>query len=129
MIHKLKTHQEPFAWILDGSKRHEVRKCRPSKIPTEGDYEKRQFSRGDTLFLCEWQKSGYGPGMMHREEARFTGAWVAVRVTNITQPGSFGLPDGLHFGLCCMTIEVITESRKHDSPILQQAMKLPVLGL
>jgi hypothetical protein len=68
--HELKTWPEPFAAILSGVKRHEVRKA------------DRPFAVGDTLLLRE-----YDP-----EKQSYTGRFTDVQVTYLTGPGAFGLP-------------------------------------
>jgi hypothetical protein len=73
MLHELKCWPEPFQAILDGRKNYEIRKF------------DRPFMVGDDLFLREWDP----------KEMRYTGRVNQVRVTYITKPGEWGLPDNL----------------------------------
>jgi hypothetical protein len=81
--HDLKTWLEPFAAILNGSKRHEVR------VIDCG------FAIGDVLLLREWAPS---PGMPLMGD--YTGRSVRVSVTYLTPGGTWGLPADL----CVMSI-------------------------
>lgn len=75
--HELKTWPEPFQAVLDGSKRHEIRRF------------DREFQTGDLLALREFSViSGY------------TGREVIVEVTYVTFPGEWGLP----LDLCVLSI-------------------------
>ena len=78
MRHELKCWPVPFESVLSGTKTHEVRKA------------DRPYGVGDILRLREWTP-----------ESKFcTGREVLVVVTDMTLPGSFGLPDGL----CVMSV-------------------------
>lgn len=73
MIHELKLWPVPFQAVVDGDKTHEVRLFdRPYKV-------------GDSLLMREWDQS----------KREFTGRSVLVRVTYITEPGTWGLPPGI----------------------------------
>lgn len=77
-VHELKTWPGPFAAILAGTKRHEVRKA------------DRNFHVGDVLHLREWQPN--------RE--RYTGREQRVTVTHLTAGGEWGLPHDV----CVMSV-------------------------
>ncbi len=99
-MHLLKIEPEPFREILNGDKRHEVRKCQSDDEP-----EERLFQIGDTLFLCEYgREQNEFPSMGPYD---FTGRFVVAKVTNVTRAEHFGLPAGL----CCMTIKSIDEDK------------------
>lgn len=91
-VHQLKTHPGPFAAVIDGSKRYEIRSPRD-----------RNFEAGDLVFLCEWDttKAPEIIGCLEKElgiEPKvigYTGEWLAVIITHVTPPGIFGLPDNL----------------------------------
>lgn len=80
MTHELKTHPEPFAAIISGSKRYEIRSTCD-----------RSFLVGDTLRLREFDPTN----------ERYTGFFLDVRVTHLTRGGEWGLP----ITLCVMGIE------------------------
>lgn len=91
--HVLKTWPAPFAAVLDGTKRHEIRKA------------DRPFAVGDVLELREWDPEIMGRGLRggsHFEGTTrgYTGRSLTVRVTYITRGGEWGVPDGL----CVMSI-------------------------
>jgi len=74
MRHDLKTWRGPFEAIVDGRKRHEVRK--------EID---RSFREGDALYLREWD-----------EESRvYTGRAVEARVLYVTRGPEWDVPEGM----------------------------------
>lgn len=73
-IHELKTWPEPFESVLAGAKRHEVRKF------------DRDYQVGDTLYLREWLPGAQGG---------YTGREIRCRVTCVTKPGTWGLPDDI----------------------------------
>jgi Domain of unknown function (DUF3850) len=70
-MHVLKCWAEPFAALLSGAKRHEIRK------------NDRGFREGDVLDLMEWDP----------EHDAFMGRMIRMRVTHIS--AGWGLPDGL----------------------------------
>jgi hypothetical protein len=78
VIHELKTWPEPFAAVLAGLKRHEVRK------------NDRNFKAGDSLLLRE-----YDPATKE-----YTGRRACVFVDYVSYGGKFGLPKSL----CVMSI-------------------------
>lgn len=78
--HDLKTWPEPFAAVLGGYKRHEVR------------VNDRGFRSGDELMLREWEPS----------TGKYTGRYLLASVMYLTPGGTFGLPEGL----CVMSISV-----------------------
>ncbi len=83
--HELKTHPEPFAALLDGRKRHEIRRA------------DRPFAVGDVLVLREWK-----PQVKRSLTGKYTGRTLTCRVTYLTPGGAWGLPDKL----CVMSVEV-----------------------
>lgn len=80
VCHKLKTWPNPFRAVIGTLKKHEFRK------------NDRCFVAGDDLLLQEWDP----------EAQQYTGAEVLVRVTYISEGGSFGIPEGY----CVMSIEI-----------------------
>lgn len=106
-IHCLKTWPEPYRAVVSGEKRYEIR---------EAD---RPFKERDVLVLQEWVPAHEGGcvfvqkefgvawcEMCHREpgdepRGQYTGEMVAVRVTYMTPPGKWKLPENL----CVMSIE------------------------
>lgn len=71
MQHELKTWPLPFQAVVDGIKPYEIRR------------NDRPFKAGDTLLLHEWDPEGSG----------YTGRTVVCRVTHISGPSEWGLPD------------------------------------
>lgn len=71
--HELKIDPERLAEILAGTKTHEIRVF------------DRPFEIGATLHLL-----GY-----NRTSREYTGQTASVRITNITSPGSYGLPENV----------------------------------
>ncbi len=90
--HRIKTHPAPFAAILDGTKRHEIRK------------DDRGYAVGDVLVLEEFEPDCFVDAI---EQHGYTGRSVRVRVTYKSDGGTWGLPDGL----CVMSIEVEVPAR------------------
>jgi ASC-1-like (ASCH) protein len=70
MIHELKAWPIPFQAVKAGDKKHEVRVF------------DRNYAVGDNLLLREWNQA----------DRAFTGESLLVRVTHITEPGTWGLP-------------------------------------
>jgi hypothetical protein len=85
--HELKTWPEPFAAIVRGEKRHEIRRA------------DRDFAVGNVLHLREWIPSP----PTHDGLARYTGRELRVRVTYLTRGGEWGLPSDV----CVMSVEAI----------------------
>ena len=81
--HALKTWPEPFAAVLSGNKVHEIRKA------------DRPFAVGDVLVLQEWDP----------ETQDYTGDALSVKVTHLTPPGEWGLPDDI----CVMSVMTCPE--------------------
>lgn len=83
--HKLKTWPKPFAAIIEGRKRYEIR------------VNDRDYQVGDALHLVEFipANGNQSPGM-------YTGESITAEVTYMTKGGEWGLPDDL----CVMSIEV-----------------------
>jgi hypothetical protein len=69
--HELKTWPEGFAAIVEGRKRHEVRRW------------DRDYRVGDELILREWDPT----------TESYTGAFWTVRIEHISKPSTWGLPD------------------------------------
>lgn len=96
-IHYFKIHPEPFEAVLLGIKSHEVRKDDRGVRPRPGDL----------LVLREWQPDFYAcydsrvkkiddgpvPSICTGE---YTGREVKKRVTYVSEPGTWGLPDGIY---------------------------------
>ena len=80
-VHELKCWHDEMREIRLGDKTHEVR------------VNDRDFKVGDVLHLREW----------YPQRKKYTGDEVLVRVTNITEGGTYGLP----FNVCCMSIKVL----------------------
>lgn len=71
VVHELKSHPAEFRKIATGAKRHEVRKAdRPFKV-------------GDLLRLREWEPT----------TEKYTGGELLRLISDITTPGSWGLPE------------------------------------
>lgn len=85
--HVLKTWPEPFAAVLDGRKRYEIR------------VDDRGFAVGDVLVLREWEPVVMAGGL--NLGPRFTRREVRCVVTYLSPGGSWGLPARL----CVMSIE------------------------
>lgn len=92
--HHLKTWPGPFQAILDGRKRHEIRKA------------DRDFQTGDTLVLQEWDPKFPPQPYVGSVPGAYTGRSVRVRVTYLTAPGQWGLPADL----CVMSVEKLEEA-------------------
>jgi hypothetical protein len=96
--HELKAWPEPFAAVLTGAKRYEIRRA------------DRDFKVGDVLWLREWQPERAGSykvvgtaATWVARPAHYTGRDIRCRVTYMTHAGQWGVPQGL----CVMSIEVI----------------------
>lgn len=72
-VHELKCHPEPFLAVRAGDKTHEVRVF------------DRPYRAGDLLLLKEFLP----------DDQTYTGAEVLVRVTHVTEPGTWGLPENV----------------------------------
>lgn len=100
-VHELKTWPWFFDAVLDGSKRHEVRK------------DDRCFSTGDVLVLREYGASDEAlmDGTTMEEaisagKGRYTGRAIVVRVKHVSRPSD--IPgQGICDGFCAMSIEPI----------------------
>lgn len=91
-VHELKTWPGPFAAVLSGEKRHEIR------------VNDRGFAVGDVLQLREWVPNlGILPADAPPYDG-YTGRYMAVNVTYITRGGEWGMPADL----CVMTIATLT---------------------
>jgi hypothetical protein len=88
-VHELKTWPEPFAAVLSGAKRYEIRR------------DDRGFAVGDVLELQEWSPVSVLPGSS--EVFGYMGREIRVRVTYKTAGGEWGLPSDL----CVLSIEVL----------------------
>lgn len=76
-VHVLKCWPEPFAAIVAGGKRYEIRR------------DDRGYGIDDVLILLEFCPASY------RGDERYTGAVQRVVVDHITKGGDFGLPKEL----------------------------------
>lgn len=83
MIHELKVWSEYFEEVFFGHKNFEIRK------------NDRNFKKGDTLILKEWDNFG----------ETFTGRELTRIVTYVFEGGSFGLEEGF----VVMAIKSISE--------------------
>jgi hypothetical protein len=73
MMHELKIWPENYEPLVLGAKRYEIRKAdRPFKV-------------GDQLMVREWL-----PDMK-----KYTGRSAIFRITHMTEPGKWGLPDDI----------------------------------
>lgn len=77
--HELKCWPSSFEALIEGDKKHEVRK------------DDRNFRTGDQLFLREWDP----------ETQEYTGRHAYFNVTYKTQPGMWGLPEDI----CVLSVE------------------------
>ena len=71
VVHRLKADPAPFAAVRDGLKKYEVRRF------------DRDFKVGHYLELLEFD----------RETQQYSGERLFARITTITEPGSYGLPE------------------------------------
>lgn len=79
--HELKIWPEPFADVVSGAKKYEVRKA------------DRPFAVGHNVWLREWNP----------ETKDYTGDEIFVKITYLTPAGQWGLPADV----CVFQIEVI----------------------
>jgi hypothetical protein len=94
--HELRTWPGPFECLLDGTKRHEVRK------------NDRDFHVGDVLRLREWDPNREG-----HDSEKYTGRELWARVSYLTEPGTWGIPADV----CVMSVEILASSDGHDAMI------------
>ena len=73
MMHELKIWPENYAAVASGTKRYEVRKA------------DRPFKAGDHVELREWDP----------DYLEYTGRSMTFRITHVTEPGEWGLPEDL----------------------------------
>lgn len=85
-VHVLKTWPAPYAAVLSGEKKHEIR------------VDDRAYAVGDVLELVEYDPSPLGTTSIKRGE---TGRTLTVRVTYVSPGGTWGLPSNL----CVMSVE------------------------
>lgn len=111
MNHELKIWPEFFKAVVDGRKRHELRKW------------DRPFCVGDLILLKEWDPEQFSalclvagitrepkedePGSWTVARAKatdlaYTGQSICARITYITKPGTWGLPEDV----CVLSIGV-----------------------
>lgn len=93
--HELKCWPEPFAAVVAGTKRHEVRRA------------DRDFKVGDVLQLREWDP-GIDQGMSYQLGTEppprgYTGRSAEVRITYVSAAGTWGLPADL----CVLSIALL----------------------
>lgn len=73
MMHELKIWPVNYEAVATGAKKYEIRKCdRPFKV-------------GDQVMLREW----------YPETKQFTGRSSIFRITHMTEPGAWGLPEDI----------------------------------
>lgn len=96
MRHELKTWVASFTAIIEGRKLHEVR------------YDDRNYQENDTLFLREYIK----------EEDRYTGRAIEVKVTYLSRGPAWGLPADVVVMSVLMSSELILDSfpAQQDDP-------------
>jgi len=92
--HELKVWVKGFAAIVEGRKRHEIRK--------ETD---RTFREGDQLFLREWDT----------EKQEYTGRAMEVGVTYVTRGPDHEIP----VGVVVMSLEILSELIEGSYPASQ----------
>lgn len=80
-IHYFKTWPEPFGACASGAKRYEIRKDDRPELPRVGDL----------VVLQEWR-----PGIVDKVQGDYTGRELRVRVTYLTEPKQWGLPEDLY---------------------------------
>lgn len=82
MTHTLKIWPGSFEAVASGAKTHEIRR-----------QDDRTFNVGDDLILREWEPevSEHGP----TGNGAFTGRRILRKITYVSIPGSWGLPDNL----------------------------------
>jgi hypothetical protein len=98
--HELRTWPGPFASLLDGTKRHEVRR------------KDRDFRILDILRLREWDpghKNLADPTAPTSDEEKYTGRELWAQVTYITEPGTWGIPPEV----CVMSVRILVSSDGH----------------
>ena len=104
VIHDLKIWSVPFSEIITGQKKHEIRSTLD-----------RKFTVGDVLILREFipckQCHGDGPAYDSNEviecgypppHGTYTGKLIKTTVTNITEPGTWGIP----LNVCVMSFSM-----------------------
>lgn len=96
--HELKTHPDPFQALIEGRKRHEVRR------------NDRDFQVHDTLYLREWDPT---------TEA-YTGRACTCTITYITPGGRYGLPDSL----CVLSVADVRTNKETSQPVHQDVLQL-----
>jgi hypothetical protein len=102
--HDLKCWPAPFAAVLSGEKKHEIR------------VDDRGFAVGDVLHLREWDPTPIKvpitawSTVMTDGWAGYTARSLRVRVTHLTPGGAWGLPANL----CVMSIESIEPMREYS---------------
>lgn len=97
MMHDLKIRPREYELVVDGRKKHEIRKA------------DRIFQVGDELELREWALQPRDVEGRDETGMAYTGRRVRVHVTHITHGGEWGLPRDL----CVMSIELV-RSRAAD---------------
>ncbi len=79
-FHHFKVHPENFEQIVLGLKHHEVRKDDRAIRPRAGDM----------IVLREWRP------IEGTDQGEYTGRELQKRVTNVTGPGTWGLPSDIY---------------------------------
>lgn len=78
--HHFKIHPDSFEQIVLGLKCHEVRRNDRATRPQPGDM----------IVLREWRP------VEGTDQGEYTGREIRKRVTHITEPGTWGLPDDIY---------------------------------
>ena len=93
-IHHFKIHPENFEQIVLGSKRHEVRKDDRAQRPRAGDLIVLREWRPDFKEEPRRRKDDEPPAVPTCGE--YTGREIQKRVTYVTEPGTWGLPENIY---------------------------------
>ena len=106
--HEIKCWPEPFAAVLAGTKRYEIRK------------DDRGYAVGDEMVLKEWEPHSD----VRNDEGTYgynTGRTLTVRVTYLTPGGAWGLPADL----CVMSIEPMPSERERYYDVARESETTP----
>ena len=82
MIHELKTWQQYFKAVANGTKTFELRK------------NDRNFKVGDTLILEEWEPGLINTDGVTAKKQGYTGRKIEKKITYLLESGEFGLRKG-----------------------------------
>jgi hypothetical protein len=87
MTHFLKSWPHSFQAIMEGTKLHEVRNS-----------SDRHFMVNDYVILQEWDPEKFHAAIGstdEKEKAAYTGRKTMRKITHVTVPGSWGLPEAI----------------------------------